>query len=321
MKAFTDPKVFPTQLPNPQVTIGNFDGVHLGHQQILSKVVREARTADGTSVVITFQPHPLRILLPESAPPLIMTSAQKLSAFALHQIDYALILPFDDTLARFSPRQFIECILKDCVAAKKVFVGTNFIFGYQQRGNVETLKALGEEFGFDVEALPQYARRGTRVSSSLIRGLLLEGKVTEANRLLGHSFTLVGNVIAGSARGRTLTVPTLNLVAENELIPKPGVYITQTKWNTESFSSVTNVGVRPTFNESSLSIETHLIGMSEVRRPDTMAVSFLRRLRDERRFSGPEELKVQIEKDVKTAKQFFERLKRFASPIEPSENS
>lgn len=313
MKYFTDLEQFPSNLPPTYVTIGNFDGVHLGHQQILNKIVAQAREQKGASVVITFDPHPLRILLPESAPPLIMTPAQKLQAFAECGIEYGLVLHFNEEMARLSPRQFIETILVKHVATKGVLVGSNFVFGYQQRGNVETLKSLGKEFNFAVNSVPQYTWRRTRVSSTLIRGFIREGQITEANRLLGRFFTLEGGVIHGTGRGRRLTVPTLNLATENELIPKSGVYITKTLFNGSRFSSVTNIGVRPTFNELSLSIETHLIDLSEIKTPDRISISFLHRLRNEKKFLNANELKEQITHDIKTAKQYFGRLNRFTS--------
>jgi riboflavin kinase / FMN adenylyltransferase len=311
MKQFSRLESFPSGLPSPFVTIGNFDGVHLGHQMILKRVVEEAHAARGCSVVISFSPHPLRILLPDSAPPLIMTPSQKLTALAGHDIDHILTVPFDEEVSRWSPRHFVERILVRCVAARKVFVGSNFVFGYQQRGNLETLQFLGKEFNFEVESIPQYTWRQTRVSSSLIRGYVREGNVTEANRLLGKYFTLEGGVTHGAGRGRKLTVPTLNLVPLNELIPKTGVYITQTSFDDGAFPSVTNVGTRPTFDESSLSIESHLIDLNEIQAPSQMSISFFHRLRDEKRFSGPMELKNQIGRDVRAAKKFFDRLKRF----------
>jgi riboflavin kinase/FMN adenylyltransferase len=312
MKQFLRLESFPADLPLPFVTIGNFDGVHIGHQFILKRAVEEAHLVQGCSVVISFDPHPLRVLLPDTAPPLIMTPAQKLRALAQHDIDYVLVVPFDEEVSRWSPRHFVERILVRCVAARKVFVGSNFVFGYQQRGNLESLQFLGKEFNFEVEGIPQYTWRQTRVSSTLIRGYIREGNVAEANRLLGRNFALEGAVIAGAGRGHQLTVPTLNLEPSNELIPKTGVYVTQTSFDGKVFASVTNLGTRPTFGESSLSIESHLIDLAEIEAPDQMAVSFFYRLRDEKKFSSPAELKAQIGRDVQAAKKFFNRLKRFA---------
>jgi riboflavin kinase / FMN adenylyltransferase len=312
MKHFSRLESFPAGLPSPIVTIGNFDGVHLGHQFILKRVVDAAQSARGCSVVITFDPHPLRILLPDTAPPLIMTPVQKLRTLAQHNIDYVLVVPFDKEVSRWSPRQFVERILVRCVSARKVFVGSNFVFGYQQRGNLETMQYLGKEFDFEVEGIPQYTWRQTRISSSLIRGYIREGNVAEANRLLGRNFALEGAVIAGAGRGHKVTVPTLNLEPSNELIPKTGVYVTQASFDGKVFASVTNVGTRPTFGESSLSVETHLIDLTEIEPPEKMLVSFFYRLRDEIRFTSPAELKTQIGRDVQAAKKFFNRLKRFA---------
>jgi riboflavin kinase/FMN adenylyltransferase len=315
MKHFTNLLQLPKRLPSPFITIGNFDGVHLGHQEILRRVVAEARAAAGCSIVVTFDPHPLRILLPESAPPLILTPQQKLTALAEHGIDMTLVLRFDDALARWSPRQFIEKVLVDRVSARKVFVGSNFVFGYQQRGTVEVLQHLGAEFGFAVESIPQFTWRRTRVSSTLIRGFIREGHVAEANRLLGRYFALEGKVVSGAGRGRKLAVPTLNLAPENELIPKPGVYVTHTSFLGGNFPSVTNVGIRPTFNESDLSFESHLLNPMENEAPDRLSLAFLHRLRDEKKFSSTEELKDQIGRDVQAAKRYFARLIRFASPV------
>jgi riboflavin kinase / FMN adenylyltransferase len=312
MKQFSRLESFPCGLPSPFVTIGNFDGVHLGHQMILKRVAGEAHAAMGCSVVISFSPHPLQILMPDTAPPLIMTASQKLTALTQHDIDYVLIIPFDEEVSRWSPRHFVERILVHCVAARKVFVGSDFVFGYQQRGDLETLQLLGKEFNLEVEGIPQYTWRQTRVSSSLIRGYIREGKLVDANRLLGRYFTLEGGVIHGAGRGHKMTVPTLNLAPLNELIPKTGVYITQTSFQDAVFPSVTNVGTRPTFDESTLSIESHLIDLAEIEAPSQMSISFFHRLRDEKKFSSPTELKDQIGRDVRAARRFFDRLKRFS---------
>jgi len=314
MKQFFDLQAFPADLPSPVVTIGNFDGVHLGHQIILKRVIDQAHSTNGCAVVITFDPHPLRILLPESAPQLIMTPAQKLKALADSGIDYVLVLRFSEEVSRWSPRHFVERTLGRGVSARKVFVGTNFVFGYQQRGTFETLQSLGAEFGFEVEGIPQFTWRQTRVSSTLIRGFIREGKVADANRLLGRYFEIEGTVTHGTGRGHVLTVPTLNLQAVNELIPKTGVYVTHTSFDRRVFNSVTNVGIRPTFGKSSLSIESHLIEPPPLESPERISISFLHRLRDEKRFASAAELKSQIVRDVQAAKQFFRRLKRFTKP-------
>ncbi len=303
----------PSNLPSPHVTIGNYDGVHLGHQHILKKLVREARASNGASIVITFDPHPLRVLLPDSAQPLIMTPAQKLRAIADFGVDYILVIAFDAQLARWSPRQFVQQILVKSLAIKRLLVGSNFVFGYQQRGNLETLKLLGKEFGFSVEGIPQFTWRNTRVSSTLIRGFIREGKLADANRLLGKFFSLEGKIVAGTGRGRSHTVPTLNLNPENELIPKNGVYVTQTRLGDQRFASVTNIGHRPTFHESHLTIETHLIETELKKTPLAITLAFLHRLRDEKKFASASELKAQIGKDVRAAQKYFARLRRFTS--------
>ncbi len=313
MHRLTELGQFPSGLPKPIVTIGNFDGVHLGHRQILEQVITDARATQGTSVVITFDPHPLHVLLPEISQPLIMTPSQKLEVMEALGIEFALVLKFDNELARWSPRHFVERIVVQSIHAHKVYVGSNFIFGYQQRGNVETLKNLGREFGFLVEGVPQFTWRQTRVSSTLIRGFLREGKVQDANRLLGRFYTLVGLVIQGAGRGRTQVVPTLNLSAENELIPKTGVYITQTMFNGQAYRSVTNIGFRPTFNEKKLSIETHLLDTQLASPPNRIEISFLHRLRDEQKFQNADELRRQIAADISDASKFFDRWKRFAN--------
>lgn len=311
MKTFTELRQLPASLPSPIVTIGNFDGLHLGHQQILHRVAHEARSAHGSALVITFDPHPLRILLPESAPPLIMTSDQKLAALSEFGIDYALVLPFDAELAHWSPRQFVEKILVENIAARKVLVGSNFVFGYQQRGTIETLRSLGQEFHFGLEAVPQLTWRKTCVSSTLIRGLIREGQIASANRLLGRFFSLEGLVVEGAGRGRRLTVPTLNLAAKNEVLPKSGVYVTRASIAGQHYPSVTNIGIRPTFNETHLSIESHLIDVKSVCAPDQMTLSFLHRLREEKQFSSASALKEQIRRDVSAARRFFARMKKF----------
>ncbi|MDD5543385.1 MAG: bifunctional riboflavin kinase/FAD synthetase [Acidobacteriia bacterium] len=311
MKVFTQLAEIPSGLHHPIVTIGNFDGVHRGHQEIIRQVVSKARASNGCSVLVTFEPHPLAVLTPQAPPRLIMTRDQKLEAFASYGMDMTVFVRFDADFAQWSPRRFVETVLVDAIGAKSVYVGSNFVFGYQQQGTVETLVALGKECGFNVVSIPQFTWRRRRVSSSLIRNLLLEGHIETSNRLLGHFYTLQGRVVPGAGRGRQLEFPTLNLLPENDLIPKPGVYITRAKIDSTIFPSVTNIGVRPTFGENQRIIEAHLIDVTLSTAPHHLSLSLLHRLRNEVKFPSREDLQKQIFEDVRSARRFFNRLTRF----------
>jgi riboflavin kinase/FMN adenylyltransferase len=297
------------------LAIGNFDGIHLGHQAILRATVERAHALSAVSTVLTFDPSPRKVLRPESAPLRLSTIAQRLGWFNALGIEAAVIMPFTLELSRLSPEEFVEQILVRDLQVKAVLVGENFHFGHKQAGNVKLLNELGARNGFEVVIIPPVECHGEVVSSTIIRREVAEGDVSHAGRLLDRPFALTGEVVTGTGTGRKFTFPTLNLAAEQELLPARGVYITRTVLEGETCShrSVTNIGVRPTFNGSSLSVETHLLNFQPETTPKRIEVRFWERLREEKKFGGPEELRAQIAHDISAANQFFNRLRRFRS--------
>ena len=297
------------------LAIGNFDGIHLGHQAILRATVERAQALRAVSTVLTFDPSPRKVLRPESAPLRLSTIAQRMEWFNALGIEAAVIMPFTLELSRLSPEEFVEQILVRDLHVKSVLVGENFHFGHKQAGNVKLLKELGSKSGFAVVVIPPVQYHGEIVSSTIIRREVAEGDVSNAGRLLGRPFALTGQVVPGTGTGRKFTFPTLNLAAEQELLPARGVYITRTVFEGETCSrrSVTNIGVRPTFNGSSLSVETHLLDFQPEITPKRIEVRFWERLREEKKFNGPDELRAQIAQDIGAANRFFNRLRRYRS--------
>ena len=295
------------------VTIGNFDGVHLGHQQILRGVRERARAADLMAAVLTFYLHPARVLRPDCAPSLLATLPQRLAAFDSAQLDAALVLPFDPTLASMSAEEFVKNFLVDTMRSRVILVGGNFRFGHRQAGDVALLEKLGSRSNFKVEVVAPVVVNGEIVSSTAIRTALREGRVEDAARLLGRPFALAGGIRTGTGLGRKLVVPTLNLSTEQEALPKNGVYATETVVGGRTYRSATNVGLRPTFDGHQLAIESHLFDFSENLTRGPMEVRFHARLREERKFPGSEALREQILKDIEQAKEYFARAQKPAT--------
>jgi riboflavin kinase/FMN adenylyltransferase len=294
------------------LAIGNFDGIHLGHQSILRAAVARAREINAVSTALTFDPLPQKVLRPDTAPLRVSTTEQRLQCFADLGVEAAVVLPFTHDLAKLSPQEFVDQILVRDLQVRAVFVGENFRFGHKQAGNARTLQEFGAQHGFEVIILPPVIYKGEIVSSTIIRREIAAGDVSHAGRLLGRPFVLTGKVVSGTGTGRRFTFPTLNLAPEQELLPAKGVYVTRTLFAGESRTrrSVTNIGVRPTFNGSSLSVETHVLEPLAEATPARIEVQFWKRLREEKKFSGPEELRAQIAKDIAAANKFFTRLRR-----------
>jgi riboflavin kinase/FMN adenylyltransferase len=290
------------------LSVGNFDGMHLGHQKILRSVVERARETQSLAAVVTFDPHPLKILRPGQAPPLVETLAQRLANFQAVGLDAALVLRFDEALVRLSPEEFAGGILADRLHASAILVGQNFRFGYRQAGDVSSLQEIGSRLGFDVQIVAPVIVDGQIVSSSAVRRAVTEGGVAKAARLLGRPFALFGEIHRGTGRGSAVVVPTLNLKTEQELLPRTGVYATETQVAGKVYRSVTNVGLRPTFDGTHLSIESHLFAFQDKLTAGPLEVRFWERLRDERKFDGPEQLLRQIAADIEKAREFFDRL-------------
>lgn len=289
------------------VSIGNFDGVHCGHQHVLARVVERAKQSGARSIAVTFDPHPVRVLRPESAPPLITPLDQKLAGLAKTGVDATLVVAFDKQFSSTTPRDFARKIVAGNLRAREVHEGTNFHFGHRAEGDCEKLKQFGKEFGFQVFVYPEMRLRSEPVSSSRIRQLLSAGEVSKARHLLGRPFSIVSTPAKGRGYGARYTVPTINLAPYSELVPRNGVYVTCTRVARETFESVTNVGTRPTFAGESFAIETHLLNFHPVDLDESteVEISFLKWLRPEIKWPNPEALKEQIGKDVKTAKRFF----------------
>src|SRR3954452_10235240 len=295
------------------VAIGNFDGVHLGHQALIGEMVREARRRDLVPSVLTFDHHPTVVVAPDRVPPIISSLEQRIYRLKALGVEQVQVLPFTKELAALSPCDFVLEVLIKQLQAKAIFVGRNFRFGYRKSGNCDTLDQLGEEFGFVSHFLDPVRYRGEVVSSTAIRKHLADGNVTRANRLLGHCFQISGPVVSGHGIGSKQTVPTLNLRApEGGIVPR-GVYVTETHEPSASrpWQSITNAGVRPTFSGSELTIETFLLSPFEDPAPREIAVEFRRFIRAEQKFSNPEELKAQILKDVQRAQAYWRRTTRW----------
>ena len=294
---------------NSAVTIGNFDGAHAGHRRIFRRVVELARERGWTPSMLTFDPHPTKVVAPDRAPGLLSTPEQRLQYARAEGIEQAFILPFDEPFSQQSPEQFVRNVLVDRIGARAVLVGDNFRFGRGQSGDIALLRRLGDQHGFCTESVPGVKMRGRMVSSSEIRRLIKDGQVSLAARLLQRPYSLSGRVVRGQGIGSKQTVPTLNLATEAEVIPATGVYITRTHDpnSSRSWESITNVGYRPTFDGQGLTIETFLLSAFDGDTPDQIRVEFLRRVREERKFDSPEALKAQILKDVARAQTYFRR--------------
>ncbi len=320
---FTTPKAWASHYAptgrGSVLAIGNFDGIHLGHQAILRAAVRRAQETKDVATALTFDPPPLKVLRPESAPPRLSTNAQRVDRFGALGIESAVVLPFTLELARLSAEDFVVEILVRGLQVRAVLVGEDFHFGHRQAGDVKFLRELGMRHGFEVVIIPPVVYRREIVSSTAIRREIAAGEVTAASALLGRPFTLTGEVVSGTGTGRRFTFPTLNLAPEQELLPARGVYVTRTLLEGEAASrrSVTNVGMRPTFNGSALSVETHLLDFPGEITAKRIEVQFWKRLREEKKFSGAEELRGQIARDIHSANQFFSRLRRFRSIRQP----
>jgi riboflavin kinase / FMN adenylyltransferase len=287
------------------LSVGNFDGLHLGHQKILRMVLVLARATGHTAAAITFDPHPMKLLRPDNAPRMIETLSQRLAGLEQLGLDAALVLRFDRALSLLSPEDFLQRILIERLHVAAMLVGANFCFGHRGAGDVRLLAQFGKEHGFEVETVSPVEVGGIVVSSTAIRNAIAEGRVDKAVPLLGHPFSLMGAIRPGAGRGRTILFPTLNLVPEQELLPKLGVYATESVVGGNAFRSVTNVGTRPTFDGQGVTVESHLFGFSEQISGGAMAVRFHSRLRDERKFSGADELRGQIARDIVAAREYF----------------
>lgn len=302
-----DPR--PLTWRSPVLALGNFDGLHRGHVKIVERIQRGALERGGTSVVLTFDPHPPRVLRPDKAPALLMTKAQKLDALARAGVQGAAVVRFTPEMSQWEPDAFVRTVLVEWLRVAEVWVGADFLFGRNRSGNFTLLKSLGAQYGFRAEKIDPIRYKDFVVSSTRIRRLIGEGRVDEAGALLGHHYALDGVVVEGARRGREMGFPTANLATDNELIPPHGVYATAVTVDGAFYPSVTNIGQRPTFGDQlATSIEAHLIGRSMDLYGKTVRLAFVQRLRDERKFPDIEALQEQIAADVRRAARLFDRL-------------
>lgn len=305
MKIIRDLNELAAPLPNAVVTIGNFDGVHLGHREIFRRVVSKARELGGVSVVYTFVPHPLKVLAPDRAPRLLNTYAEKERLIEASCIDVLICAPFTRETAVRSAESFVEDILVRKLGVRYLVVGYDYSFGRNREGNVEFLQRRGESLGFAVEVLGPIVGQGEVYSSSRIRRMLEEGDVRSVVGFLGRHFSLQGEVVHGAKRGQGLGFPTANLATEKEILPRPGVYAVKVKRGESFYDGVVNIGCNPTFCREGISVEVHLLDFHEQIYGETLRIYFVERLRDEIRFPSPAELRLAIEADISRARRIL----------------
>jgi riboflavin kinase/FMN adenylyltransferase len=294
--------------PEVVASIGNYDGVHLGHQETLRRVVDDARQRGLPSMLITFDPHPAAVVAPERRPLHLQTRRQKLDSLAATGLTDLLVLRFTAEMAALSGEEFFSRVLEPQIRFAAIHVGDNFRFGRDRGGDVEMLRRIGTRLGFDVEGVRAVRVDGETVSSSAIRNAVIEGDVGRARRMLGRPFSVIGEVVQGDGRGAEIHFPTANVAVENETVPAVGVYVTETLALATRFPSVTNVGTRPTFGGKELSVESHLLEFDGDLYTERIEVRFLDRIRDEMRFASGIELGDQIARDRAAAEAYFENM-------------
>jgi riboflavin kinase/FMN adenylyltransferase len=307
MDIFRGYKALTRRLRSPVIAIGNFDGVHRGHAHIFEQAKQMARKTGGEAVVLTFDPHPAKVLAPAYAPPLISSLDRKLELIAEQGVDATVVQPFDRTFAALAPEAFVDEVLVDALGAKTICVGYDFTFGARRAGTVEGLRTLGGTRGFDVTVIPAYTVDGIVCSSTKVREFVLEGRVDGARLVLGRPFEVEGEVVHGDGRGRTIGVPTANLKTTTELMPKNGVYAGWAELaDGRRFGAAVNVGTNPTFVPGqTVVVEAHLLGFSGELYGQRLRVGLLERLRAEERFPSVEALVTQIRKDIEAARSLW----------------
>jgi riboflavin kinase/FMN adenylyltransferase len=294
------------KLPYPVLTLGNFDGVHLGHQAIFKKLINRADKMNGTSVVYTFVPHPLRVIAPERAPRLLTTYKDKIALIEKSGIDAIICANFTKKFATISAESFVRDILHDLIGVKEIIIGANYNFGKGRKGSPELLKELGKELGFKVTVLREVQSSDVTLSSSRIRAFVAKGKVAEAASMLGRLYSVEGIVIEGANRGRRLlNTPTANLLTANELLPKDGVYAVTVQINGKMYRGASNIGHNPTFKDKQFSFETHILDFDGELVGKTIRVYFVKRVRDEMKFSSVNELSRQLKNDLEEIRSIF----------------
>lgn len=310
MEIFDGHRALFRPLFNPAIAIGNFDGVHRGHQRLIARTVAAAQRLGGDAVVMTFDPHPAQVLAPDRAPPMLTTRARKLELFADMGISACIVEPFTLELSRLEPAQFLRTILVDVVGARHVVVGYDFVFGHGRSGNTDTLRAFAEQHGFEVEIIEPVTVGEVVASSSRIRSLLGEGQVRDAAVLLGRDYDVDGTVVHGDGRGASIGVPTANIGGIESMLPAPGVYAVKLQvldgTGSPARPGVANLGQKPTFGaRPDLTLEVHMLDFTGDLYDQNVRVSFIERLRGEQRFAGVDALVAQIHADIARARALF----------------
>src|SRR4051812_38808752 len=299
----------PVRWHNPVLALGNFDGLHRGHMKIIDRVRRRAGERGGTPAAMTFEPHPSRVLRPDKAPPLLMTKEQRIEALTRSGMQGVAVVRFTHEMSQWDPEMFVRQVLVEWLHVVEVWVGANFLFGHERKGTFTVLRSLGARYGFRSEKIDPVRYKDFVVSSTRVRRLVSEGRVDEAGALLGHQYVIDGTVMRGDQRGRTLGFPTANLCTDNELLPPNGVYATTARIGQVVHASVTNVGTRPTVDDSGrIVIETHVFDVDRDLYGQPMRVGFVQRLRDERAFESLDALRAQIDADCRRSRVLFNRL-------------
>ena len=302
MLLITDLSKITKPFTNSVITLGNFDGIHLGHQELVRMVMNRAQEIQGQSMVVTFRPHPLKVLAPEKCPPLISIYEEKIELFKKLGIDVLVKIPFSLHFAEMSPREFVRTILCDLLGTKEIFVGCNYRFGRGREGTTQTLRMMGDEFGFRVNEVKQISLKNEVISSTKIRQLLTAGEVEHAADLLGRPYAITGIVIRGDSRGKTLGFPTANIASKHAIVPSDGVYAVKLSAREACHNGVVNIGLRPTFATKSLTIEVHVFDFNEDLYGEEVTIFFIKKLRQEKKFDSADALIAQITKDVAEAK-------------------
>jgi len=295
--------------PNTVLTIGNFDGVHLGHQKILSMVMKEARARKGTPIVMTFDPHPMKVLAPERDVRLLITFEEKVLLIKRAGVRVLLSIPFTKEFANMLPEQFITDVLVNKIRAKAIIIGSQYVFGKHKKGTIDLLRRRGKKYGFSVHAVRHAKVHGHIVSSSSIRALLMKGAMKEVSLFLGRAYSIEGKVIRGKGRGqKILHIPTANITTPVEISPKEGVYAVRIGWKGNIFNGVANIGKNPTFGDADVSYEVHLFNFSGNLLGENLRIYFMDRIRNEQTFPDPESLEKRIREDMKQAGEILNTL-------------
>lgn len=295
------------QFPYPVLTLGNYDGVHLGHQQIFNQVIERSRRHSGTAIIFTFEPHPLCVIAPESCPPLLNTFRRKMELFESFGIDAVICAEFTREFAAILPEDFVKGILVEKLGVKEILIGYDYVFGKGKQGTTEALKQMEQKYDFHVTVVPAYTLDDKVVSTTRIREEVLKGRAEEVARLLGRNYATEGIVVPGDHRGKALGFPTANLNSHNEIYPKQGVYAVQVEHKGKHLGGVMNIGTHPTFGEGKVTLEVHIFNFHEEIYGEFVRVLYVHRIRDEVAFPNKESLIRQIRKDIRKAKTILEK--------------